>query len=183
MNAAKITKKSWHVSIRTTLGLLLLVALGLAALVRRADSRRLQFDAMREDGAIVTYSNQPPKILRSIADIDWGPIFDRPELVAYYLRVEGKQVRIGDRLFTPDDGECYLLKQKSIANAEGAKNIRFYIDTETGANLPDDIVVRMLLFGDAEFPYTGTQSWSMYKRDWKLNVKRHQRRERGITKR
>ena len=129
MNSKKPRSRTLlRLSIRFLLLAVFLIAFTLAVLLTRAESRRQLFDDLRNEGAIVNYSNQPPQWLTAIADINWGPFFDGADSVEFSLQIEGNQVRIGDTLYAPDDAESYLLQRQAIANANGAENVKVCID-------------------------------------------------------
>jgi len=167
-------RKLLRISIRALLMAVFLIAVTLVVLLKRADSRRQLFDDFRDSGAIVNYSNHPPRWLSNIADINWGPFFDGPDSVAYYLHVEGDQVRIGDTLYTPDDAESYLLQQKSLANANGTDDVQVYVASDIGDTPSQEVSHRMLIFGGTQFPLAGTWSRETYQKDWEANCELHQ---------
>ena len=178
----RTTRNLVQISLRGLLVLTLLIAIALGVWMNRARNRRLAFYELRRQGAVVYMSSHPP----AEVDFDWGPVFEMPDRVAFYVRVVGSKVRIGETMFSPDDAEKYLLEQKRIATKFGSKDTQMYVAQNLGDDCDPRISVRMLNFGGKNFDVAGTWDWDGYMVEWNRNVSSGNKGDatkRRITKR
>ena len=178
----RTTRNLVQISLRGLLVLTLLMAIALGVWMNWVRNRRLAFDELRRQGAVVYMSNHPP----AAVDWDWGPVFEMPDRVSFYVRVVGSKVRIGETMFSPDEAEKYLLEQKGIATKFGSNDTQMYVAQNLGDDCDPRINVRMLNFGGKNFDVAGTWNWDVYMAEWNKNVgsgNKDDITERRITKR